>query len=116
MSKIAVLPFPFIFSSYERAIMGIIAQAQVDNKFPHMKMQLATTSVYSLLPGVYESFTLEQYAIEFGLDLGTYDDANWILEQLLDKSDSFPRDVTPFLSLHYLEMQNPVEDLKDLIL
>lgn len=83
--------------------MGLIAQSQFIGHFSGMKMILATTGSYACLPGSYKNKDLGDFADSFGIGIYSPEDATYLLDMVKDKEDTVPKDVTPWLTIEYME-------------
>jgi hypothetical protein len=68
-----------------------------------MKMILATTGGYARLLGSYKNRDLGDFADLFGIGIYSSEDAAYLLDMIKNKEDTIPTDLTPWLTIEYVE-------------
>jgi hypothetical protein len=100
-SKLPLPPFQMLFTRSERAVMALIADAQLGGCGSWFKIKLADKGKWLPLPGPYQDDKITREN-DFMVDYHKPEEAQYLLEMMVDETDVVPRDMLKWVSLQDL--------------
>jgi hypothetical protein len=109
-SGLPIPPFWMLFSRFERIVMSLIHQCQLNGRYSDCQWQFAKDGTSLPLPRPYSTVSLEHMGYKFPLDYCDADGAEHLLTMVVDDRNIIPKQIGQWIELANVGIATRYED------